>query len=581
MKKNVIYMILAVGIGLFLGYLIFSDSEIEESADTHDHTSMASEQIWSCAMHPQITQSEPGDCPICGMDLTLSETDKEGLSLDQFRMTKNAMALANIQTSIVGGDTSIESNTLKLSGKIKENEEANAVQVTHFEGRIERLDVNSQGENVRKGQLLATVYSPELVAAQQELLTAISLKKSQPELYNAVRNKLKLWKLTENQINQIENSGKVKEVFPIYATVSGVVSMKMVETGDYVTKGQILYKISDLSTVWATFDVYENQISLLRKGQKVRIKTNAYLDKSFDAEISFIDPILNTKTRTVTVRSVLDNKSEIFKPGMFIEGVISMKGAEGVEKDPVMIPKSAVLWTGKRSVVYIKTDSSQPIFQMREVVLGTSKGDQYLIVEGIENGEEVVTNGTFTVDAAAQLQGKKSMMNKRENMRRDKNMQSEEELIDIEIKLTEEFGKQFVTILPSYFLLKDALVASDSMEASAIAKTMSKELGGIKISDLGKVEYIYVDKINKGLKAIGENNDLISQRAHFVDLNENILALIEGVRVMPDTFYVQKCPMANDNKGAVWISKEKEIKNPYFGEEMMTCGSVINVLKRS
>jgi len=142
-------------------------------------------------MHPQIMQPEPGDCPICGMDLIPAESGADGLAMNEIKMSENAMALANIQTSVVGKGQ-IGSNSLKLSGKIKANEESNAVQVTYFGGRIEKLYVNSTGERVRAGQRLATIYSPDLVAAQQELLTASSLKESQAELYKAVRNKLKL-----------------------------------------------------------------------------------------------------------------------------------------------------------------------------------------------------------------------------------------------------------------------------------------------------------------------------------------------------------------------------------------------------
>src|SRR5690606_32461962 len=182
--------------------------------------SVKTNQMWTCSMHPQIMQPESGDCPICGMDLIPADGGSDGLLADQFKLTENAMALANIQTTIVGKGN-VEGNTIKLSGKIAENEEANAVQVSYFSGRIERLNVNFTGETIRKGQLLATIYSPELYAAQQELITAASLKDSQPTLYKAVRNKLKLWKLSENQINLIETSGKVLENFPVYATVSG------------------------------------------------------------------------------------------------------------------------------------------------------------------------------------------------------------------------------------------------------------------------------------------------------------------------------------------------------------------------
>ena len=249
----------------------------------HDHTEQeARNQKWTCSMHPQIVQPEAGNCPICGMDLIPAEVGAEGLAVDQFKLTKNAIALANIQTSIVGNGTSTN-NTVKLSGKIVENEEANVVQVSYFSGRIEQLNISSTGEKIEKGQLLARIYSPELYAAQQELITAASLKESQAKLYQAVRNKLKLWKLSESQINQIEKTGKVKENFPVYATVSGTVTEKLAEQGDYLEQGQPLLKIANLSSVWANFDVYENQINLFKKGQEVLVIANADSNKHITA----------------------------------------------------------------------------------------------------------------------------------------------------------------------------------------------------------------------------------------------------------------------------------------------------------
>ncbi len=408
MKKNIIYIGVAVLAGLFAGYLIFGDKT--SGLKEHNHLEeVNSDQKWTCSMHPQIMQLEPGDCPICGMDLTRAQNEDDYVSSDQFKMTKNAMALANIQTMIVSQD-SIEDNVLTLSGKIKENEEANAVQSGYFSGRIERLYINSVGETVSQGQLMATIYSPELVAAQQELLTAVTLRTSQPQLYEAVRNKLKLWKLSEKQINQIEASEKIKENFPIYASVSGTVSKKLVEQGDYIKQGQPLFSISDLSTVWAVFDVYENQLALIRKGQKINIATNAYPDTKYDAKIVFIDPVLDENTRTVEVRVELNNKEKLFKPGMFVSGTVITKNINKEQKN-IVIPASAVLWTGKRSLVYVKTHKSEPIFEMREVTIGDQNNKMYTVYSGLQPGEAIVTHGTFTVDAAAQLQGKRSMMN--------------------------------------------------------------------------------------------------------------------------------------------------------------------------
>lgn len=360
-------------------------------------------------MHPQIRQPEAGSCPICGMDLILAENGDSALDENQIRMTDNAMQLADIQTTKVGMADGA-SNTLALSGKIQENEESNTVQAAYFNGRIEKLQVNSTGEQVRKGQLLARIYSPELVAAQQELLTASAIKASQPQLYSAVRNKLKLWKLSDNQIQEIESSGVVRENFPIYATVNGVVTEKVVDEGDYIKQGQPLFRIANLSTVWAVFDAYENQISSLKVGQNLVITTQAMPDKKIQATISFIDPVLNSKTRTVQVRTTLKNVNDQFKPGMFVQGLVIMSQKAGTKA--LTIPASAVLWTGKRSVVYVKPQPGQPIFELREIQLGQQQGDQYEVLTGLTQGEEIVTNGTFTVDAAAQLQGKKSMMNK-------------------------------------------------------------------------------------------------------------------------------------------------------------------------
>tara|TARA_R110000772_G_scaffold254276_2_gene370215 strand:- start:1171 stop:2943 length:1773 start_codon:yes stop_codon:yes gene_type:complete len=589
MKKYIIYIgILAVG--LLLGWIIFGNSSNKEAEHNHNEVAEAN-KMWTCSMHPQIMQPESGDCPICGMDLIPAQSSSEGLLADQFRLTENAMALANIQTSIVG-NSKAEDNAIKLSGKIVENEEANAVQVSYFSGRIERLNVSFTGEKVNKGQLLATIYSPELYAAQQELLTAASLKESQPALYEAVRNKLKLWKLSENQINQIETSGKVKENFPVYATVSGTVSEKLVEQGDYVKQGQPLLKISNLLTVWANFDVYENQINQIKKGQEITIKTNTYPNKEFKAKISFIDPVLNTKTRTVTVRAVLNNKNDIFKPGMFIEGKV-----EGVASDKteiLSIPSSAILWTGERSVVYLKTNSIEPVFEMREITLGNKVGDNYRILEGLNNGDEIVTNGTFTVDAAAQLQGKKSMMNKEGGkvmtgheghlgMEETASVNNEKHSnINERVEVSKDFQNQLKVVFNDYIKLKDALVKDASKSAKEESKRLLENLSKIDMKLLtGEGVHNHWMSLEKEMKSsaisISETSNIKKQRTYFKDLSSQLTNAIEVFGVN-EKVYHQFCPMADTNKGAYWLSKEEQVINPYFGDAMLTCGEVKQII---
>lgn len=587
MKKGIIYLGIAAIIGLALGYFIFGGSTSQEmEATTHDHSTVSESQMWTCSMHPQIMQPEPGDCPICGMDLIPAESGADGLAAEQFAMTDNALALANIQTTVIGSATSREENTINLSGKIAVNEEAIAVQASYFDGRIERLNVNYEGQEVRKGQLLASIYSPELVAAQQELLTAASLKASQPQLYKAVRNKLKLWKLTENQIDGIESSGKVTEYFPVYATVSGTVSEVMSAEGDYVKKGQPIVKVSNLNTVWAEFDAYESQLSLFSKGQNVRITTNAYPNRIFDGRISFIDPILDNTTRTVTVRAMLKNQDNIFKPGMFVIGTIAGDKI-GESETKLLVPSSSVMWTGERSLVYVKVKSDEPVFEMREVMLGARIGEQIEVTSGLKSGEEIVTNGTFTVDAAAQLQGKKSMMNKaggrtmtghEGHKGMQENVVSDNSSTMMKIEFSESFKEQFKLGLPLYLKLKDALVASDVKQTSMEAKAMMEVLKKIDNSKLGNMEKAHFSKIIEMLEAIAVNQDIENQRTHFVILNKNMVAIASNLNSLDDILYVQQCPMANSNKGAVWLSEEEEIRNPYYGDAMLTCGSVVEVL---
>ena len=600
MNKNIIYIGVALIVGLLGGFLIFggdsADSATNEVTENHNHSEeIASNQMWTCSMHPQIMQPEPGDCPICGMDLIPTEAGADGLMADQFKMTDNAMALANIQTSIVG-EGEIGNNFLKLSGKIKANEESNAVQVTYFGGRIEQLYVNSTGERVGAGQRLATIYSPDLVAAQQELLTASSIKESQPELYKAVKNKLKLWKLSEKQINAIEAAGKVQEYFPVFATVSGTVTHKMVEEGDYVKQGQPLYKIANLNTVWAEFDAYENQIASLKVGQTIKVTTNAYRNEVFDAKVSFIDPLLNSSTRTVVVRAVLNNKNDLFKPGMFVEGKI--EGAQESTSSKITVPATAVMWTGERSVVYIKTNPNEAVFEMREVLLGNANGDTYTIIEGLQNGDEVVTNGTFTVDAAAQLQGKKSMMNTaggktmtgheghlgmQGNNSDDSKGNTDHSEMKERIAVSNKFQGQLKQVFEDYILLKDALVNDDAKNAQQAGMQIIQSLKNVDMKLLSDEKahnhWMTIQKeLNTSANAISSNTDISKQRGHFKHLSAHMISSVQLFGVN-ENVYIQFCPMADNNKGAYWISLEEEVRNPYYGEAMLTCGEVRDTLK--
>ena len=586
MKKYRFYLGTLV-VGLFLGWLFFGNLSNENKM--HKHIDITDKnEIWSCAMHPQIMRVEAGDCPICGMDLISLETPTDGLSADQFKLTANAMALANIETSIVGFGKN-DLNAIKLSGKITENEEANIVQVSYFSGRIETLNISFTGEEVFKGQLLATIYSPELYAAQQELITALSLKSTQPEIYKAVRTKLKLWKLSEIQIKQIETLGKVQQFFPIYATVSGTVSEKLVAQGEVVKKGQPLFKIINLNTVWANFDVYENQINRFKKGQEIAVTANAYPNKIYKGKVDFIGPILNSNTRTVTLRVVLTNKKGMFKPGMFVEGEIKTINSKTTEV--IAIPSSAVLWTGKRSVVYLKATINESVFEIREITLGNKNGSTYEVLSGLNTGDEIVTNGTFTVDAAAQLQGKKSMMNKKGGvsmtgheghiaMNGSINKVSKNNSVGLDV--SKEFQHQLKEVLNEYIALKDAFVKEESNNIISQSEKIGAILSKVDMKLLENKEaqtfWMSLEKqLRVAVSSILKTTAIKEQRNHFKQVSAS---LIEAVKVfgINEKVFVAFCPMADSNKGAYWLSKEEKVINPYFGNAMLTCGEIKQVI---
>ncbi|MFK7748494.1 MAG: efflux RND transporter periplasmic adaptor subunit [Kordia sp.] len=564
MKKYLIYIVLLIA-GILIGKFTLSGERTQ--AHSHTEKTIVETTSWTCSMHPQIMQPEAGDCPICGMDLIPAQATTSELSSNQFRMTKNAMALANIETIKVA-EGSASNSALKLTGSIEANEKTNATQTAHFSGRIEKLYVNLTGEEVRKGQKIALIYSPELVTTQQELLTALRMKASQPALYKAVRNKLKLWKLSEKQIQQIETSKKVATQFPIYASVSGIVTEKLVEEGNHVMEGGALFKVSNLNTVWASFDAYENQISSLKKGANITITTNANPNEELSAKITFIDPVLNTNTRTVAVKVQLNNRDKKLKPGMFVTGILDTKVSKSAT---LSIPKSAVLWTGKRSLVYVKKDANEPVFEAREITLGTANGENYEVLSGINAEEEIVTNGAFTVDAAAQLQGKKSMMNASKET-------AENSTITKEIKVSAAFEKAFQPSMKAYLELKDALVKSDTKLSAAKSNAFREALEQLTIAQRKEAD-LYWATLHKTSKSINENTSIEQHRKSFQVISNHIIELVQNFNSLETQLTVQFCPMANNNKGAFWLSAEKEIRNPYFGDAMLTCGEVKRILK--
>jgi len=521
------------------------------------------------------------------MDLIPLVNEEEGLDPDAVSMSPTAMQLANIRTAVVGYMDPVK--RVRLNGKVQSDERLVYSQSSHIPGRIEELMVNFTGDYVRKGNVIASIYSPDLVTAQEELFEAQKIRETQPALFRAAKEKLKNWKLTEEQIQQILESGSARETFDIRADVSGYVTEKMVNNGDYVNRGQAIYEIADLSRVWVLFDVYESDMPWVDRGDEITFTIASLPGETFEGEVSFLDPVINPKTRVAKARVVVSNSGLKLKPEMLASGVVEAELAN--QDDNVVVPKTAVMWTGERSVVYVKSESERGVdFIIRDVTLGPGLGESYIVEEGVEEGEEIAVHGTFSIDAAAQLAGKRSMMNPDAGITVEhahdgmvtQELPSEPE-IDIEpVETDPKFTAQLTDVYEAYLDMKNAFVESDAEKVSAEAKDVIATLENVNMGLLeGDAHMAWMDQLNnlnRNIEIISNSTDIDEQRTAFVRFN---LAFYKSVKMfgLNEKAYFQYCPMANNDQGAYWFSEIEEIKNPYFGDMMLACGENREVIE--
>jgi len=592
-------------IGIFLGWLFFHSPG--RVSDSHEQTVQRDQStIWTCAMHPQIRMSQPGKCPICGMDLIPLNQHNTEIDPAAVHLTKEAAQLANVLTSVVTRQKPVKE--VRLYGKIQVDERLLQSQVTHVSGRIEKLLVNFTGERVRKGQPLALLYSPELVTAQQELLEAAKTKQSQPEIYEAAKERLRQWKLHESQIASIENSGTIQNNVEVISNTNGIIKARRVNNGDYINQGTVLFEVTDLSKVWVMFDAYESDIQFLRKGDNLEFTVQALPGAKFSGTIAFIDPVLDPVTRVAKVRIESENQSGILKPEMFVTGIVMARLDE--YGNSLVIPKSAVLWTGTRSIVYVRqSDTDEPVFKIREVGLGPMLGNSYVITDGLKEGEEIVTQGTFSIDAAAQLEGKPSMMNPAgggvstghdhgsadkpgmdipgdndKSAAGTKNEYSKRGPVEkpVQLSVNMDFIMQLNTIFDQYIGLKDAFVEGNAMKVKQYAQKVHLDLANADMKLLtgdAHMQWMSIqENLDSQLKQMSANGDIEEQRESFSAFSKEFYKALKIFGLMGKTVYYQFCPMAFDGNGAFWLSTTKEIRNPYFGDQMLTCGELKETL---
>ena len=367
-------------------------------------------KYWAAPMDPTYIRNEPGKSPM-GMDL-VPVYEEEGevkdptsvIRIDPATMQNMGVRLARVERKRL-------IKTIRTYGTVTYNEGKIYTVTTKFNGWIEKLYVNFVGDKVKKGQPLFDIYSPDLVNAQQEYLLAVqqcgSLCKSQypsiregaKRLIEASRTRLRYWDLTDGQIDRIRKSGKIRKTLTIFSPASGVVIKKDAFDGHHVKAGEHQYVIADLSTVWVDVDIYEYELPWVRQGMSADMELSYIPGKRFKGKVLYVYPYLEKKTRTAKLRLKFDNPVYQLKPGMYAN--IFLKPA--VSRDSLVIPQEAVIDSGVRKVVFIHLGKGR--FQPREVKVGV-EGDenQFQILEGLREGQQIVVSAQFMLDSESRLQ---------------------------------------------------------------------------------------------------------------------------------------------------------------------------------
>tara|TARA_R110000868_G_scaffold241497_3_gene496931 strand:- start:702600 stop:704402 length:1803 start_codon:yes stop_codon:yes gene_type:complete len=555
-------------------------------------------------------------------------------------LSESAKAMAQIETASVG--RFFPSAETRLFGKLVYDETSVARISAYFPGRIDRLFVNYIGVSVQQGDHLAELYSPDLIASFEELRQAKKsfdqagdsssfLRDTASQTLAASREKLRLFGLTQEQIAQVESGNYESDDLTIYAPIGGVVTHLAAREGDYLDTGDPIATVSNLSRLWLDLEVYESQLSMLRWGLPVTFTVEAHPGEVFEGRVSFIEPIVDERTRTAAVRVAVDNTDRRLKPGMFATAVVRAKiAADGavisdelagkwvspmhptVVKDspgtcdvcgmdlvsaeslgivgdssqavmPMVIPRTAVLFTGTRSVVYVQVpDQDEPTYEGRTIELGSRAGDYYTVRSGINEGDQVVVHGAFRIDSAMQILAKPSMMMPSGGASGSGHNHgggvAAMPQMNMSSTVPDEFIESLHPVYTAYLDAQEQLANDDLGGFLDTAKALSTIVASVQVTGLfGEQLGAWKAAANK-LRISSPITTMDEARSIFEQMSGAILDLQSRFgNPTGEMLYTAHCPMAFDFKGADWVQRGTEIKNPYYGSEMHRCGTIQEV----
>lgn len=444
--KYLISMVLVLSLSLSLAV-----SCQQEGHSSHESAAEKASQVeiyYTCSMHPQIKEQGQGKCPICGMGLTKIEVEHDESAhsshqsqkiepeyfcevnpsvtskapgecpLDGTPMLKknpNTKVVANLKlrssqvdhfrADVFSVSTMKMQKKIRLLGTLMKSEEKESNIPARIPGRVEEVFIQSTGSLIKKGDPVVKLYSPRLLTGGEEYLIArknfLSNKGSREfrDLYNQSRERLKVWGVQEYQLEEWVKNKKIPREIIIYSPVTGIVENKNAVIGKYFKEGESFFDLVDLSSLWVELDVYEHDSALVSLGQKVDIEFSAYPGELREGRVDFVSPVLDRKTRTLKIRTTLSNGDGKLRPGMVGTASVTLK----LPGMPLVIPKTAIIDTGKRKVVWLKVDKKR--YKANEVLTGFESEGYVEVKAGLKEGDQVVISGNFLLDAQAQLFG--------------------------------------------------------------------------------------------------------------------------------------------------------------------------------
>jgi len=537
----------------------------------------ADEVFW-CPMHPQVKRDRSATCPICNMALVPLEEGAGAGGYEGLTLTAQHVQQAGVVTEPVRKRELYRE--VDTTGRLVVDERRLARITARVFGRsrLDKLHVNFTGERVEQGQLIAELFNTKLITTQDELLSALqsrSATRGDPFI-EAAQRKLRYQGLNDEQIDTIVESGKVMERVPIHA-------------GEYVSEGDPLFEIADLSSLWLYADIYEDELPLVSIGQRAELTLRSVPGEVFEGTVAFIDPVMQPGSRTVRVRLNIDNTNGRLKPGMYAR-------ARFIQDQPPMlaVPGNAVLWSGRRTVVIVKEGAGR--FRPVEVKLGQkwlypllpeADGDRQLgfgaddrqyqeVLSGLSPGDEVVTAGAFLLNAESQFQ---SVLTKL--------LPPRSVTATLEDLLGEEMAGRVMAMLSVYHELSDALAKDQLDETPLVAGKLAgaaKELAATATKadeeDLASAA-MKIRQVAQSMVAV-DTSDADAVRTTFGSVSQVVVELLRhhgGRSLLGEDLFVFECPMAGEFGFKLWLQPGEDMQNPYMGQRMLKCGTKLEGLE--